>query len=214
MYALIHNSAIKVGPRTWNKTFWDAYLNENGLPTANVPYVEPSSPLIEANFKIIPVYYNSPSYDGLTDQLAGPTYVINTNDVAATYTVVPQLLEAVRGKQRERIIESRYDAEVSGVQHTLLNLTSVVLKTDRESQAQYSAMHSTMGVLDSRDIKFSDSYHASITKAEVLLLMTKVNLHIQNCFDWEFTTIADLNTKTTNAQIAAMDISCPHKLVT
>lgn len=205
MYALIHQNEIKVGPRNWHTNIFKNYLTENNLPT-NIPLSDPGGPFISAYFKILPVYITEPGYNSLFEQLVGPTLTIENDKVTGSFTVTDQPFEQIKGKLASIIVDNRYKKEIGGVDHIIAGDT-VRLDTSRDGRLVYSNLKMSLPTDGTVSFKFSSSITKTLNADDLTQINTTVFNHVQNCFAWEASKLAELAACTIIDQLKVVDLN-------
>ena len=145
-----------------------------------------------------------PSFDGLKQQLAGPSLTVNGDgsQVNIVWSVVTADAAWARMRLREYAAQLRYQREIAGV--TLPN--GVRIATDRDSQAKIQQAHTVLekGWVTALDWK-ADSGWVSLDLASMTGIAQAVLAHVQSCFAAEKAVIAaiDAGTVTTGADVTA-----------
>lgn len=186
MYGLIHNNAIKVGPRTWSYSFFNQYLVDNNLDNNSLPRNNPNGPIITSEWKILPVNsVNNLSYNDLFEQLSGPFWTIYDDYINGEYTVVDLSVEASKSKLKEIITSNRYAAETGELKFTFPDEQEVFLFTSREDRSTYLDAYLIMNENDTITFKFMNGVFKPVTKEELGQIVTAGANHIKLCFEWE-----------------------------
>lgn len=210
-YALLDNNQIKVGPRDWNKGFWDRYLDEVGVES-NLPWTYNEQEVITVNddIKIVPVSEPViPSYNSRTEQLAGPYWDVTKTPITGYYDVVDQPLDSAKNSLKAQVAVNRYNKEVSGIKVTVQS-TEVNIGTNRGQERDiWLQSHILMNDTDTIKYKFSTDVWKDLTKTEVKNIVDAIKTHVQDAFAWESSKIAEIDAVTTKENLESVDIEYP-----
>lgn len=212
MYALIQDNQIKVGPREWRYHFFKQYLDFNDLDSAVLPIAEPTDgKVVTADlWKIIPVApLDVPSYDSTFEQLAGPYWTINQDDITGYYDVVPVSVDAAKNILKQRITDVRYKVETGGCPFTFDDGTEVKLYTTREDRNVYFHAYQIITEHQSITFKFERSIFKSLTKDMLGSIIATGAEHVQATFEWEASKYEEIETCITLDQLKLIDINYP-----
>jgi len=211
MYALIQDNQIKVGPRDWRYYFFKQYIDSNGLDSSSLPINEPSDrKVITAEWKIIPVtQLDTPSYDPLFEQLAGPFWAVNDEYITGYYTVVDLSVDSSKSKLKEIVTDTRYKVEVGGCPFTFPDGTEVTLYTTREDRGVYLQAYQIMSDGQSIVFKFEGAVFKSVTRDELGMIVATGAQHIQAAFNWESQLYAEIDACETIEQLKLVDLTYP-----
>lgn len=186
MYGLIHNNKIRVGPRNWSYTFFKNYLEKNNLDYSNVPFNEPENSIIENDFKILKVSeLIIPTYNSLFEQLAGPYWTIDENNITGYYDVVDSDINLIKNHMKEIIAANRYEVEIDGIDFTFSDNTVVGIYTSRDDRSVYLDALLVMSDTDTIDFKFKNNKFKTVTKSDLQSIVGIGSMHIKNVFGWE-----------------------------
>lgn len=211
MYALIQDNIIKVGPRDWKYYFFKQYLDDNGLDSSALPISEPANrKVITDQWKIIPVTgIDTPAYNPLYEQLAGPYLTLYDEYITGAYTVINLTADSSKNKLKRSVTDTRYKIEVGGCKFTFADGTIVTLYTSREDRSVYLQAYQIMSVDQSIVFKFEGSIFKSVTRDELGMIVAVGATHIQSVFDWESQKYAEIDLCNTIAQLKLVDITYP-----
>lgn len=211
MYALIQDNQIKVGPRDWRYYFFKQYLDTNNLDSSALPITEPSDrKVITAEWKIIPVtQLDTPVYDPLFEQLAGPIWSVGSDSITGAYTVADLSVESSKSKLKEVVTDTRYKVEIGGCPFTFPDGSAVTLYTTREDRGVYLQAYQIMSEGQSIVFKFEGAVFKSVTRDELGMIVATGAAHIQAAFDWESQLYADIDVCETIEQLKLVDLTYP-----
>lgn len=204
MYGLFHNGKIRVGPRDWSYSFFKYYLENNNLDYSQVPVNDPLSSIIQTDFKILRVSeLITPLHDQLFEQLAGPYWTINENDITGYYDVVDSDIDLIKSHMREIVAANRYEVEIGGIDFTFPDNTVVGVYTSRDDRSVYLDALLVMGDTDTIDFKFKNNIFKTTTKLDLQGIVGSGSQHIKEVFSWESAKCDEINSA---QDIAALKI--------
>lgn len=188
MYGLVHNNKIQVGPREWSYSFFKIYLEENNLDYSSLTFNDPETSITGLDFKILKVSeLIIPSYNSLFEQLAGPYWTINENDITGYYDVVDSDINLIKSHMKEIVAANRYEVEISGVNFTFPDNTVVGVYTTRDDRNVYLDALLVMGEADTIDFKFKNNVFKTTSRLILQGIAGMGSEHIKNAFGWEST---------------------------
>ena len=195
MFGLIHNDKIVVGPRSWNRNFFLDYLNRNSLDASSLPNSAPSAAITTENWKLLPVTSTlTPSINSPFEQLIGPTWTINADNITGEYTKKTRDISYIKSDLKQTVAKNRYEAEISGIIHTFSDLEQVKVSTAREDRDVFSSYYVSMADDETISFKFKEGvFRDSITKTEVKSIADNVKDHIKAVFVWESNKFSEID---------------------
>lgn len=206
-YALVHNNAIKVGPRDYHKGFFDDYLKDNNLPTTNVPWqydgLEPIQ--IDTDVHIVPVEEPAiPNHNPVTEQLDGPYW----NDlyswpIKGVFFVADVRHDAAQNKLKEIVAGHRYTKE-NVILKTQVQSQNVVVSTARSERAVWQEKVTSMNTGDTINFKFNNGVWLTLTKSDVQNVHNLIVSTVQAAFDWEKNKVDLIDAATDKASLEAI----------
>lgn len=215
MYALIHNNQIQVGPRQWSWSFFKDYLDEEGLDASQLPRVNPNTPIITAEWKIVPVTIDPmPAVDSPFEQLAGPFLTINDESVTGHYSTAPVAIESIKNTLKATVTANRYTAEIAGTKYTLTDGTEVTVLTNREERGTYVDAYNVLADGQSIVFKFPRSIFKNITKTELGQIVDAGAAYIRDVFVWESNKYTEIDTANDTAALKAIELRHPTQIPT
>lgn len=213
MYGLIHNNIIQVGPRTWSYGFFNEYLTDNNLDNTNLPRNDPNSAIITSTWKILPVVsLIEPSYNSSFQQLAGPYWTINNDNITGRYDVVDVTVDFCKSKLKEIVTLNRYIVETGELMFTFSDGEQVQLYTTREDRSTYLDAYLILGDSDTITFKFVNGVFKTINKTELGQIVSTGALHIKNCFEWESNKHTEIDNCTTLDQLKLIETRHPSQI--
>jgi hypothetical protein len=187
-YLLVQNKTIvHLGPITWKPRMIQTELNDlleqEELKTSfTVPQTEQGYILLSDGFEIFPIsQHELPAFDPIYEHLEGPLWTYENDSAAATYNVKALDLGLIKTKLKQKAADERVHRENLGTILTL-DVGVVNLKTDFASRSQYATIYST--ATDSTTFK-SNGVFLTLTKDDLLKVVTTVNDYIHTQFAWE-----------------------------
>ena len=211
MYALIHNNQIKVGPRQYHYGFFNDYLESEGIEK-NLPisYDSTETIVISDDAKIVFVVDPSiPSYNSLTEQLAGPFYDITKEPITGQYDVVDRPIDSSKNELKAKVADNRYQYEISGTKVTIQG-QEVSVDTDREGRNIWLQAVVLLPEGAVQRFKFpTEQVWLDLTKSDISSVVQAIMQHVQSAFDWESGKVTEIDAANDKASIDAIDITAP-----
>jgi hypothetical protein len=211
MYGLIHNNKIQVGPREWSYWFFKKYLNDNNLTysQAQLSISDPGESVIGDGWKILKTSIDVPSYNSLFEQLEGPFWTINANDITGYYNVIDVSVASAKNNMKSIVAANRYIVEIGGVDYTLADNTVVNLYTNREDRNAYLDAMLIIQPEDTITFKFKKGIFKPLTKADLQGIVGVGSFHIASVFNWEATKVGEIETTQTIAALKLIELRHP-----
>lgn len=213
MYALIHNNQIKVGPRQYHYTFFSDYLKSQGIES-DLPLTYNSSDTIVFSETAKLVFVEEPtipSYNSLTEQLAGPYYNIDVEPIAGYYDVVDRAIDAAKNELKSKLAGNRYTYEIAGTKVTIQG-QKVSVDTDREGRNIWMQSFMLLPEGSVQKFKFpSEQIWIDMTKSDIQIVVQAIMAHVQLAFDWESSKVIEIESASDKATIESIDITAPQQ---
>lgn len=147
----------------------------------------------------------APLYDSFTQQISDSG---NVEEVDGSYFVVWTIEDRDLGEAKKdmklALAKIRYTKEVNGTETS--DGTKVL--TDRESQATTNAIYSALvnNLISSTQWKSPEDW-TSVTSAELLPIVTALNVHVSKAFSAEQTVSAAIDASTTSNELRAINLN-------
>jgi hypothetical protein len=191
-YVLIENGTlVHLGPIEWRPRMFLSYIEDDlELEGVTLPATAPAAPIqISETFAIHVARTVEPAqHNAKIKQLAGPTWAIVEGVAIGTYTSVDKPIEQVKGELKGVVANNRWAQEVAGFSMELQGQT-VRITTQRGDRDIFLQTYQLMAEEDTKQWKFGATW-LTLTKAEILAIVTSVVSHVQASFTWEQTTVA------------------------
>jgi hypothetical protein len=209
MYILQKDSFTFYGPNQWNPKLIESYIEDDFEIEMVISQTEPVSGTSIGNgimaYKVIRTDY--PEYNTKTQKLDGPFYTIEGDFAVQSFTAINKDIEHVKSELKSIVADSRWKKEVSGVEATIqgnvLNLTTQ--RGDRDIYLQ-----ALLGGIDGSKWKLvlatGETVWLNLSLAELKTIVDAIIGHIQTAFSWEDTTVNQINSSTTLAELDAIDL--------
>lgn len=205
MYALIYNNEIKAGPREWNKRVFEYEYNALTDQTANLPseWASTETITVDANTKIIPVYFSDEVYNPKIEQPAGPTLTLYADHVDAHMGKVDKDIEQVKRELKAKVAELRWLKETAG-----LDVDGSIVKTDRESQGTLSGAVSYVELDPTTTVTWkTENGWVELNRTQIEAMALAVASHVQACFSQEKAYGVQIDACTTLAELDALEFT-------
>ncbi len=201
MYALVYKNNIIVGPKTWNKGFFEFALNRKKIdfdlipikPTPTLPHI------INEDTKIYSVETIRDNINPLYQYHRGPLWEIKDDIAIATYEIVETDLEAAKNNFKEFLAAERYTKEVANITTTVQD-TEVTVDTSRDGRNIFVQKFMWMSDTDTVDWKFPEKW-LLLTKSELGEVIAAGATHVQSAFKWERDISDQIDAETTVADL-------------
>mgnify|MGYP001552579531 CR=1 FL=1 len=186
MYALIHNDRVIIGPKEWNKAFFEFKLKQKKIdfkfisrkPVETLPLI-----LNDQNTRIVPATVVREPINDMIQGYRGPLWEIEQDSATATYEILTQPLESAKNNYKKLLADERYIKEIAGTTTTVQD-TEVSLDTSRDGRAVYTQKYVLMEDTNTINWKFVEGW-LELTKTELGDIIKAVEAYIQSTFDWE-----------------------------
>ena len=183
-YVITSNNSVTFGPSPWNSFQFQSILNSDFGITNSLPATDPGTPVILTDtVSVVPVAsITYPSFNNITQQLAGPNWTVAGNSAVATYTVVDKPIQAVRSNLKDMAAINRYRAEVAGTT-AVVNGANVTVTTDRVGKQVYFQQLAT-----ATDTPINFKIGTTWVQANVQdfgNITTAITNYVQSTFNWE-----------------------------
>lgn len=201
MYALVYKNNIIVGPKSWDKGFFEFILKRKNIEIDSIP-LKPTSILphiINEDTKIYPVEFAMDNINPLYQYHRGPLWEIKDDIVIATYEIIETDLESVKNNFKEFLAAERYTKEVLGTKTTVQD-TEVNIDTSRDGRNIFVQKFMSMADTDTVNWKFSKKW-LLLTKSELGEMIAVGATYIQSLFDWEKEISNQIDAETTVADL-------------
>lgn len=201
-----NRSSVILGPMEYNKRYFTSVIKDDldidvDLPAGLTTYLD-----LGNNLELFPVSVVYPEYNSKIQQLAGPFFTYNAEDVVANYTAAPKNVDAVKNELKQVAAANRYAKEVAGVDFTVQGQT-VKLLTSREDRNLYlQALQ-----LGAADIswKFDAQTWLTLSLVELGDVVTTIMNHVKTCFEEEAAKATEIDACTTLEQLDAVEFPVP-----
>jgi hypothetical protein len=215
MYGLVVNNAIEVGPRTWNYYIFLEYLEDESLPTTQLPRSAPSSAVITDDWNILPVQGITypENFNSNYEELVGPFWTIHSDHITGMYNKTSRNIDHIKGDLKNVVAANRYAAEVGTLEFTFADGQVVQLYTEREERMIY--LNTLLVLPDELTTPFkfkNDVFRASVTKAELQQIVFLGMNHIRSAFEWEQTKAVEIDGTTTVEQLQLIELRHPSQI--
>lgn len=150
--------------------------------TGTVSGFDLAPPEVHAAAGYFPLVENRPPYDPLTEELAGPEFVIEETKVVAVYMVRPRDPQSLAGHLLAAVADHRFRHETAGI-----TVSGMRIDTDRDAQAKLTgaALSAMRNPAYSVRWKGSGGLWGTLDAPTVLAMADAVRDHVQSCYDAE-----------------------------
>lgn len=196
MYAVIYKNRVIVGPMVWNRAYFSFALEKENIKVG-LPRTAPEDNelpwIINEDARIAKVEITYPPYNEKIETVYGPFWDLSGNIAIASHEKKFRDIDSIRTTVRSQLAAERYRKETAGIQVTIQD-TTVSIDTNRGSRDIFVQKYLLMADNVSTNWKFPETW-LTLTKSEMASIVSAIDTHIQNCFDWE----VSINTQIQNA---------------
>jgi hypothetical protein len=206
MFVIVHNNSVVLGPMRWNRFRFENFLVEELETTFTLPQKnESESPIVVSDeIKILTVVGTpDPAYNPKIEILYGPFWEFTETSAISSYQVWPMSIDAVKNMLKEQTAAERYTREISGTT-VKINEVDYIFSTDRDTRnVIQNALISSQA---SFNWKLARDMWVMLTNTELQAILDAITMHVQECFDWEFDKIVEIDSCTTLTELDAVVI--------
>lgn len=202
-YVILYQGRVIWGPHEWNPL---SIENAIGLLVGGDIAIgmDPVLGRLEQNndFAILRVKEEvTPPHNEIFQALEGPYYYHNVNDGSTTikWNVVPNHLPYAIGRIKSIVEGKRYQRENASIEINIGG-NRYDFPTSREQRSQL-AIQSVYGQPVSWKI---GGVWVDMTHEQLVDVLSQINQHVQQCFEWERNTVASLEACTNIEQLQAI----------
>jgi hypothetical protein len=147
--------------------------------------------------------YSTP-YNPRIQYLDGPYWDYSTGVAVGTFVARDNPIESTKAYMKSIVATNRYNKEVAG---TTANIQSTVVSidTDRTTRNMFFQKYVLMGADDVVSWKFPEGW-LTLTKTDLGDIVAAAVNYIQIQFDWESIVVTQIDSATTLAELAAINL--------
>lgn len=200
-FILMQNQqTVLTGPMDWSVGMFSHGLSKIGIVDPVLPATLDGYLLVQPGVEIFPVTVNEPSYDPLTQQLAGPVYSISGQTAVASYTIVPAPLDMIKGKLYDKAASVRFTKENAGATVTIEGQT-VVVPTDKASRSHFAT-----AAIAGNTWKFNQTQWIVLSATDIQTIQSAVAGVVQGAYNWEYSVFQQISAASDAATLSAIVI--------
>lgn len=202
LYTLIRSNQIVTGPREWSPRYFEYFLKtECGIDATVAETPVDSALMFDASTGIFPTYFDdTPVVDEKFEQLAGPKFYFDEfGNHHAQYYALEYDKPVIVQNLKSQVAQSRWIWETQPIIRTVQG-RQLTLYTDREARTTYIQAFTTADDSYVATWKFPQGF-VTLNKQDLQLIITEINTHVQNCFNWEANKNAEIDSKSTVAEL-------------
>ncbi len=206
-FILVDNNQLVLGPMPWNRRMFEGSLLSDLDIVCQLPYQKDETPLdVAVGVRILKVeMLPNPEFNPRTQGLHGPFFdYTDSTKAVGHYEVMNLPVDAVKNQMTAKVAEVRYLQEISGTT-TTIQATEIQIDTnrgDRDIFAQALLLGST-----GAQWKFPGGIWLTLSNAELQTIVQAIMTHVQAAFTWEKVKVAEIETKTTLAELEAVNLT-------
>lgn len=190
-------TSVILGPMEYSKRYFQSVVKDDLELDIDFP-PSPSYVDLGSGLELFPVTTTYTDLNSKVEQLAGPFFTYNAEDVVAAYTSASKTVEAVKGELKALAASQRYAKEVRGVDVEIQGQTVRAL-TDRNDRNLYlQALQ-----LGAANIswKFDSQTWLTLSLEELGTIVAAVMNHVKTCFEEEAAKAIEIDNCTTLEQL-------------
>lgn len=214
LYALVHNNRITVGPRSWSRSFFLEYLEDEDLDTSGLPRSNPGEAIITETWKILPVSeITYPEMSETFEQLVGPFWTIHKDHITGIYNKTDKKLDVIKSDLKNVVASNRYNVEVGKLEYTFSDGQVVQLYTDRDGRMIY--LDTLHALPDGMTVPFKfhgGVFRTAVTKQELHEIVRLGAIHIATAFGWEAQKVAEIENAKTIEELKNIELRHPYQM--
>ena len=171
MQVVVKNNSVVFGPVDWDLTKVAEDFGGTILPAIIGP---------------------TPSYDAITQDIAGPSWIIGSDNATSSYTVVNKSLDEIKNSLIRKVSLNKKDkmAKIISVPVMINNINYYFYVSDAQLLSQKIAIEKPFAFKTVNN----DFVTLSISDAQSVLI--SIDTAIQSLFDWEFTVVSNIQAAT------------------
>lgn len=206
MFVIVHNNFVVLGPMRWNRFRFENFLEEELETSYTLPQSNDNNSVIVVSddIKIFPVVGTpDPGHNQKIEMLHGPLWEFTETSAISSYEVLPMPVEAVKNMLKEQTASERYKREIVDVAVKIGDV-DCNFSTDRDTRNVIQ--NALISSPSSFNWKLNRDVWITLTNTELQNILDAIISHVQECFDWEFNKIAEINSCTTLEELNAVII--------
>lgn len=211
MFVIIQNNYVVLGPMRWNKFRFENFLLEECEVTFtletknddNIPVI------VSDSIKILPIAGTpNPAFNSKTQMLHGPFWEFTDSSAISSYQVMDMSIDAVRNNLLGVASNERWLKTNNTVPVTINNIE---YKFDTSTQTTHALHQAITSNIQSLNWKLNGEW-IQLSSNNISTICNAITTHIQTCFDWELSKVAEINNCSTLAELDAVEIVTPSTL--
>lgn len=207
MYVVIYDNQVVLGPMRWNRARFENFLFEEYELSVRLPDSNSGNCIVNDNCKIFPIQgTENPPFNPKIEMLHGPFWEITDSVAISSYEVVKMPVDAVKNNLKAVAAGERWRKETSGVKVNI-NGTEYSFGSDKETRSVLQ--HALATDTDQFNWKFGTDNWVTLSKNDITTIISTILTHVQECFDWEYSKINEINSCTTLEELDAIEIVQP-----
>lgn len=206
MYAIIYENRVISQQERWNVKLFNSILLEECETTKQLGILdEQTLPItINAKTKVMRVIQQKDTYDPEIEYLDGPNYEIGKDIIIARFDRKPLDLEIAKGNKKDLLPNLRYTRENKNI-NVFVQGKSVTISASRANRATLT----NKSLIINEDVinwKFPEGWF-SLTKEDVDSILSQIDFHVQEAFDWEISKTNEINACKTLDQVKQVKVN-------
>jgi hypothetical protein len=212
IYSLFNDEQIVNGPRNWNYKSFEGSLKELEeeleitIDYTLLPLQKTDETVLELNSNL-KIYPTQLTYDELNANIQfhnGPFWTFDNGYAIGNYVAQDKNLDQLKNELKEKVTANRYRKENTYVPVEVQNHT-VSVDVSRGEREIYAIKYSLMADDETVNWKFPETW-LTLTKADLGLIVLVGSTYIQDQFNWEKDTHANINSKVSLQELDGFDV--------
>jgi hypothetical protein len=191
MYALVNGQELLLGPIGFNYRMINDELEELELSHRVSTQDYASVPIsITDTVKILPARNDIPDHDPRFETVSQFSHSITETEVVFYYIKRDKDLEQIKTEYKAAVAPERWNKENTTVTVTI-NDKEITVSTSRDNRL--SLVSKLLSGDGPYNFKFNDGVWAEISKSDLQIILTAIDIVVQAAFDWELTKLAEID---------------------
>jgi hypothetical protein len=215
MFIIVEGERVVLGPMDWKPNYFSTFIKDEYNIVLNLPLTNTTnnSFSVSNTVKILPVRADpDPAHNTKTQYLSASQFRVY-NDSADSYrSVVDKTIDQIKNEMIALVPAARWTKENKGVTVTINN-KKILADTSREKRNTYingvagswkvtivdeDVVHPMEVSVNSLSVEW-----VNLTQYNLSTIDTAIKNYIQSLYDWEKTTIEEISSKQTIAELNA-----------
>lgn len=205
-YVLVNIGQVINGPRAWNYRSFESTLLDDLQIEYSLPMSKDDEDIITINGTtvIYPAELVYQNCNQKTEYLHGPFWDFSSGKAIGTFEIVQHPLEVIKLALKAKVAENRWLKEIKGIKVTVQGV-ELDISTNRGERDIFIQKYLLLGDSETIQWKFGNTW-LTLTKSDLSLIVSSINQHVQDQFDWEITKHSEIDAATLHEGLDAVDL--------